>query len=233
MCRTLSKPGTPYAKTNRRPARPHHQHENKQEGRATLRVNNVPPAGTLCMMISLAASSSPPKKWRFIVLAPRVCIPLLSGKYKYPPFMRQKAQTGLPLRRPSPALIHPSAVPLFPATPQPALWHNAVVAFRAFMLAVVWGRLKTLCVLSWVAREEPAGLRVERQECAYEWASVCRAPADRGDGVPPWVLAHQTNHHVQLHVQHGAALHTVAAVDILLCQLHRFICEWSSPNVEN
>ncbi|KAI9521694.1 hypothetical protein NQZ68_003849 [Dissostichus eleginoides] len=29
-------------------------------------------------------------------------------------------------------------------------------------------------------QEEPAGLRVERQECAYEWASVCRAPADRG-----------------------------------------------------
>lgn len=38
--------------------------------------------------------------------------------------------------------------------PQPPLWHNAVVAFRAFMLAVVWGRLKTHCVrqpLSWVA----------------------------------------------------------------------------------
>lgn len=31
-----------------------------------------------------------------------------------------------------------------------------------------------------MARDEPAGLPVERQECASEWASVCAAPADRG-----------------------------------------------------
>lgn len=137
-------------------------------------------------------------KWCFIVLAFRVCIPLLLGKYKYPALWTKTSdRPSTTFSEPSP---HPSisgapvlhgAPQALLTTPQPLLWHNAVVAFRAFMLAVVWGRLKTHCVrqaLSWVAGGwrvgGPAGLRVERQECAYEWANVCWAPADRGTVCP-------------------------------------------------
>lgn len=147
----------------------------------------------------------------FIVLAFRVCIPLLLSKYKYPPLCTKKPQTGLPLK-PSPyqsvsshLVLHRAPLPHL-TTPQPTIWHNAVVAFWAFMLAVVWGRLKTLCVcqpLSWVVARKPAGLRVERQECAYEWASVCTCW--QGDGVPLWVWAHQYKHLVEIRVQHSIA----------------------------
>lgn len=51
------------------------------------------------------------------------------------------------------------------------------------MLAVVLKQIEDpLCASAPVlsGREEPAGLRVERQECAYEWPSVCWSPTVRG-----------------------------------------------------
>lgn len=184
MCRTLLKPGIPYAKANWRQAKPH----------ISMRTNKVMPSsewticapGMLCMTISLAASSSPQSGV------------LLCSLFVFA-FHCYRASTNILLYEPSEALHYvfwaqPSSIyqrrpcstqgpPSSARYPQPPLWHDAVVAFRAFMLAVVWGRLKTHCVrqpLSWVVGREPAGLRVERQECAYEWANVCRAPADRG-----------------------------------------------------
>jgi len=65
--------------------------------------------------------------------------------------------------------------PSFAHHPQPALWHNAVVVFRAFMLAVVWGRLKTLCVcqpLSWVAGRNLLGGE-QRDRNAHMNGLVC------------------------------------------------------------
>lgn len=115
----------------------------------------------LCMMISLAASSQA----KVVFYCPSFSV-FAFHCYRASTNIRLYAQKNLrrslPLRRLNPALIHPSAVPqshtqgppCSPHHPHPGLWHNAVVAFRAFMLPVVWGRLKTLCVrqpLSWVA----------------------------------------------------------------------------------
>lgn len=116
MCRTLLKPGTPYAKPNRRQARPHIG-VRTNTGSCNPPREQCLPAELLCIVISLSASSSP-QKWRFIVFAARVCIPLSPGECKYPPFMRQRPETGLPRRRLSPALIHPSAAWL--TAPPPA-----------------------------------------------------------------------------------------------------------------
>lgn len=123
---------------------------------AILRVNNISLRDALHDHFPSSFFIVP--KCCFIVLAFRVCIPLLLGKYKYPPLCT-KTSDG-PSTRAQPSSIHqqrPCSTRGPPSSahhPQPALWHNAVVAFRAFMLAVVWGRLKTLCVrrpLSWVA----------------------------------------------------------------------------------
>lgn len=101
-------------------------------------------------MISLAASSSPQSGVLLcsIFVFAFHCYQASTNILLY----GQKPQTGLPLGFLNTALIHPSALSLFcTGPPRPAhhpslLWQNAVVAFRAFMLAVVWGRLKTHCV---------------------------------------------------------------------------------------
>lgn len=98
MCRTLLKPGILYAKANWRQAKPHISMWTNTESCNPQWIISV-----LCMMICLAASSSPPK-WCFIVLAFCVCIPLLLGEYKYPPLCTKTSagpSTTVPCVQPS------------------------------------------------------------------------------------------------------------------------------------
>lgn len=148
----------------------------------------ISPPGMLCMMISLAASSSP-----------QSCV-LLSSLLVFA-FHCYWASTNILLYAQKnlrqafhyvawaqPSSIHqqcpcPTQGPPSSAHhPQPALWHNAVVAFRAFMLAVVWGRLKTLCVrqpLSWVAGRNLLGCEWRDRNAHMNGLVCARAPADR------------------------------------------------------
>lgn len=166
---------------------------------------------SLCMLISLAVSSSSPM-WCFIVPARCVCIPLLLSKYKYHPLFTKTLSWAFHY----PACVQPSSIhqqwpcstqgpPSSAHHPQPALWHNAVVAFRLFMLAVVWGRLKTLCMcqaLSWVAGRNLLGCE-QRDRNAHMNGLVCAGHLLMEERLPLWVLVHQRNHLVQLHVQLG------------------------------
>lgn len=142
----------------------------------------------LCMMISLAASSSPQSG----VLLSSLFVFAFHCYWASTNILlyAERPQTGLPLRCLSPALIHPSAVPLFYTgppklcSPPPACYLTLLCCgFPGLYAGCCLRQIEDpLCLSAPVpsGREEPAGLRVERQECAYEWASVCRAPADRG-----------------------------------------------------
>ena len=94
--------------------------------------------GSLCMMISLAASSSPPKVAFYCPCAS--CLhSIVTGQVQISSFYEgPSSERGLGGVRLGPGphpLIRPSAEP--PLSAGPSLSHNAAVAFRAFMLAVV------------------------------------------------------------------------------------------------
>lgn len=180
---------------------------------ATLRVNNIVPWDALHDDFPSSFFIAP--KWCFIVLSFRVCIPLLLGKYKYPPLCRKKASDRpSTIRCLSPALIHPSAVPLFYTGPPKLLTTPSLL----FDITLLWlsGPLCRLlseadwrpfvCVspcpewpggTCWAASGE-TGMRIWMGQCV---PGTCW----QRDGVPLWVLVHQRNHLVQLHVQRGVA----------------------------
>lgn len=202
MCRTLLKPGIPYAKANWR----------QTESHAMPRVNNIYPRDALHDDFPSSFFIAP--RWCFIVLAFRVCIPLLLGKYKYPPFYAQKPQT-----RPSTTSLEPSPHPSISSAPSPT--HRAPQALLTtpslvFDITLLWLSGPLCCLLSeadwrpfvcvspcpewpggtcWAASGE-TGMRIWMGQCV---PGTCW----QRDGVPLWVLVHQRNHLVQLHVQHG------------------------------
>lgn len=130
MCRTLLKPGIPYAKANWRKAKPH----------ISMRTNTVMQSsewtisdlGMLCMMISLGTSSSPQSGALLSSLFVFAfhCYWASTNILLY----AQKPWTGLPLRCPSPALIHPSAVPLLYTGPPQALLTTPSLLFDITLL---------------------------------------------------------------------------------------------------
>lgn len=214
MCRTLLKPGIPYAKANRRQSKPQISMRTNMESCNPQSEQYRPPSprGLLCMMISLAASSSPQSavllSWLF-----NVCIPLLPSKYKYPPLCTKKKKPKQNLE-PSP---HPSvsSAPAQHRAPQ-ALFTTTPLTPPLFDRTLLWLSGPLCCLLSeadwrpfvcvgpcpewpggtcWAARGE-TGMRIWMGQCVL---GTCW----QRDGVPLWVSVHQRNHLVQLHVQPG------------------------------
>lgn len=118
MCRTLLKPE--YLMQKQTEGRLSHTSAWEQtESHAMPRVNNICSKDGLHDDFPSSFFIAP--RCCFIVLSFRVCIPLLLGKYKYPPFIHKNLRQGLLLHRLGPALIHPSAVPLVLHTGPPKL----------------------------------------------------------------------------------------------------------------
>ncbi len=231
MCRTLLKPEHLMQKpTKGRLSRTSAWEQT--ESHAILRVNKVSPSHALHDDFPSSFFIIP--EWCFIVLACRVCIPLLLGKHKYPPLCTKTSD------RPSTALSEPSPHPSISSAP---VLHGAPQAqptAPSLLFDITLLRLSgPLCWLlseadwrpfvcgsscpewpggtCWAARGE-TGMRIWMGQCV---TGTCWQRA----GVPLWVLVHQRNHLVQLHVQRGVALPGHSHwIGVLSLQLWIFCC---------